>query len=491
MVCTYSVLSYKKPKIRCQPRCFTTLCRLLLGGALSAVVPIAAHAQSLPPTTPDDLMGLTPYASYHGGDIDNINLSSGNLVVNTPLLAYPQRGNALRLSFDLMYNGKPYQVTQVCVQGKCGYDWLVSGMTVGWEGAMPSPTTGVNVVDADTVSVAGDSIPYSTGKQTNYGTLYKVMTADNAGHLLGLIQGTGGNYGIDCSDDPPIYYSAWGTFEALDGTGWQIQKQCGVNPTVISPTGVHYSGGSTRQDPNGNSITFSSTSVTDTLGRQIPLPPTAQSSSDASTSLCPNGPYAVTSAVYWTPPGYAGTNMQYVFCYAKIPINLPPLGQAPGITYPSAPLLQSIVLPNNTTWIFAYQDTDGTDFKNQPTSFGSLTQITLPNGGTISYTYTTSQNGCDLGSRWVASRTVNANDGTGPHTWTYSYDGATTVVTDPLGNDSVHTFGGGTCMGYEITTQYYAGSHTTGALLKTVTTGFQATTASTGNISTKHPDGSE
>ena len=35
-----------------------------------------AYAQTLPPTSSDDLMGMFPYQSYHGGDIDSIRTSS-------------------------------------------------------------------------------------------------------------------------------------------------------------------------------------------------------------------------------------------------------------------------------------------------------------------------------------------------------------------------------------------------------------------------------
>jgi YD repeat-containing protein len=78
----------------------------------------------------------------------------------------------------------------------------------------------------------------------------------------------------------------------------------------------------------------------------------------------------------------------------------------------------------------------------------------------------------------VTSRTVNANDGTGGHTWTYGYGtnsaGAeTTTVTDPVGNYSVHTFG--LSIGqpiYETQVQYFQAN---GTLLKTVNTTYSYT----------------
>lgn len=139
------------------------------------------------------------------------------------------------------------------------------------------------------------------------------------------------------------------------------------------------------------------------------------------------------------------------------------------------------MLPNNQTWTFEYNDTDGTEFDNQPVNYGTLTQVTLPTGGTISYTYTNNVGNaasCQNGGRFVASRTVNDQSGGGNQTWTYTYNnpysGGSTVVTDPLGNDVVHTFGYsvGTCSYYETQTQYYQGSHSGGTLLKTVNTSY-------------------
>ena len=65
--------------------------------------------------------------------------------------------------------------------------------------------------------------------------------------------------------------------------------------------------------------------------------------------------------------------------------------------------LQSIVLPNGTTWNFAYNDPgDGSTYNGAPINYGTLTQVTLPTGGTISYTYTTitMATTCQIGGRW-------------------------------------------------------------------------------------------
>jgi YD repeat-containing protein len=135
----------------------------------------------------------------------------------------------------------------------------------------------------------------------------------------------------------------------------------------------------------------------------------------------------------------------------------------------SVSMLQSIVLPNNTAWTFQYDPNNG-----------MLIEVTLPTGGTVSYggrinvvclhgSYPINYNP-DYGSR-----SVNANDGTGAHTWTYNSGPAacptSTTVTDPLGNQTVHTFTGlnSSTSLYETQAQYYSGSS---SLLKTVTTNY-------------------
>jgi hypothetical protein len=285
--------------------------RSFLAVALLSVFSPRIHAQTLPPTTPDDALGVMPYVSYHGGDIDNVNLATGNLVIQMPFLTYPQRGNALKVEFDLMYNGKGYTYQENCLpKTECIYLWSRTGFSYGWSGRLPSPAFGVNVVDADAITVAQDSSEISGSNPTDYTNLFKIMTADNASHLLGLIANTGGNCG---SSTAGWEYSIWGTFQTLDDTGWQMKVPgCGDGiSAVISPAGVrHESNDTLRVDSNGNYLTLTGTTITDTLGRQIPLPSTTSS---ASTSLCPSGPLTVYSAGYWTPPGYNGQTLQYLF----------------------------------------------------------------------------------------------------------------------------------------------------------------------------------
>ena len=72
--------------------------RLLLM-LLFLAVPLVS--QTGPAPTVDDQQGWVPYESYHGGDVDSVNLSNGKTQIDIPLVSYPQRGGLLKVGFSL------------------------------------------------------------------------------------------------------------------------------------------------------------------------------------------------------------------------------------------------------------------------------------------------------------------------------------------------------------------------------------------------------
>jgi RHS repeat-associated protein len=441
--------------------------RFAVGLFLWVSVFLTYAVSQVPPPTQDGFMGLTPYGSFNGGNIDSVNLSNGTLTVQAPFLSYPQRGKDLGLTFNVSFNGKPFQVREFCPPKiNCFWVWLESQFGAS-----------VSVSDAENVGSSSQKVTVNPSIPT-YGYIYSILLADNSSHIMGRLGG-------DILDGQDNTYDETGNFRTLDATGWEMVLPSITTPSYISPSGVRYSfpsnGVQKREDANGNYITLSSnyTSYTDTLGRQIPAPPTVGSSGNTNSSGC-TGPLPIAFAVAWTPPGHNGGNLNYKFCYVTVLANMAPLvnnGQHSGLTK-NVTMLQSVVLPNSTSWTFEYNDPgDGSTYNGNPVNYGSLTKITLPTGGTISYTYVTGAAGtCDWGSRWVSTRSVD--DGTGSHTWTYSWNtSAGNVVTDPFSNDSAHAFstlvsGGYSCSLYETSTKYYQGNYTNGSVQKTVTTNY-------------------
>ncbi len=385
----------------------------------------------------DDVQqGIKAYGTYQGGEFDSISMTNGSLTLNIPVLSYPQRGN-VKLGYRFIYNRKTYMQTTSCIIDSCTTkDHLTS---------IGSPL----VVGTDQGYIINPVYVYFVGQKTGFG--YSTAVApDGASHILGCWTST------DC--------------ESTDGTGLRVRAN-GSTSLFLDANGTEYStsGSGASEDANGNQVT-GATSLTDTLGRTVP--PYPKFGDPGGTGSCPTGALPVYKVNQWVVPG-PGTNgtSTYTYCFAQVSVVTLWDFTDDTQVWGNQNYLQSLVLPNGTAWMFQYS-TDGN---------GDLTQITLPTGGTISYTWAdgTSCSGLFKVPRVVASRTVNANDGTGSHTWTYtpgwSGSQATMTVVDPLGNNTVHaytTFGG--CQTYVGSTSYYQGSAQPANLIKTVSTTYSA-----------------
>ncbi len=112
-------------------------------------------------------------------------------------------------------------------------------------------------------------------------------------------------------------------------------------------------------------------------------------------------------------------------------------------------LVSEIDLPDNSSslsdkYTFTYEVTPG-DAHNPHYVTGRIASVTLPTGGTITYTYTGSNNGitCADGSGATIARKLNDNNGN-QSTWQYVHteNGTawSTAVTDPQSNQTAYTF---------------------------------------------------
>ena len=407
--------------------------------------------------------GLNPYRTYQFGNIDSINIFNRGLNVDIPLISYPQRGGKLHLDFVLHYinQGNWYN----CNPGSNCTSFYGSGAL----------NNGFGVILKNWPSIWGTTCQ-STGDQ--YGDW--------------TCQGSAAMFDGSVHSMLPISVSNW---ESDDTSGLQMGgfdlQASNTPPLLIDANGTRYSqtyspsyfpgpvGGQSYlnyvptlvEDSNGNEISYSQTAGwTDTMGRQIPMPVSAIA------SVCPQTPLIPYAAYTWSLPGVNGGTYQLTFCYVAVPVTMYDDGKI--VNY-SEDELQTVLLPNGTSWTFQYT-TDGN---------GDLSQITFPTGGTLSYTWASEYPVCSANyydnARQVLTRTLNPNDGVSPPA-TWNYGGLSDVVrlvTDPASNDTVHTFqtaGGATCPYLEVETQYYKGSHTAGTLLKTVNTTYQLVTSGPG-----------
>jgi RHS repeat-associated protein len=434
--------------------------------ALFALTP-SSRAQGTNDSVND--VGILPFGAYFK-DFDSINMSSGSLSFAIPLAQYPQRGGKLKLNFNIEYMNSPsFKVKTTCVNGVCG--------------ASVSGSPGTTYINSD--QFIGTGWGSSTG---NFNLIYWPFVADSTGatHPLGQTSVNGTIYG----------------FESVDGTGIKLSGYEAVyNPSTASYTtlygvvtdrdGIQYqyipsTNTDTSTDPNGNVITCTGTpyQCVDTVGRVIPGQPegplygSSPAAGVPTTTTGCQGLFATVDAYLWTVPGPNGGTNQFKVCYAVVPLKTAFTGYSELDSSGTLWRIQNVIDYNGSSWttspawIFEYNDRNPGD--PSTVNYGSLTQITFPTGGTVSYAYQTiSEGGGDR--RAVIQRTVNANDGTGPQTWSYTYGLITkvSVVTDPLGNSTVYTLTnlvGDNAAIYPAQVATYQGSNTSGTLLKTVET---------------------
>jgi RHS repeat-associated protein len=432
---------------------------MVRSGLVLSLVLILAFVATMP--AQDDAnteQGLKPFGSYQWGDVDQVDLMGGNLKVNIPLVSYPQRGGSLKLDFVLNYFSPGYTITHTCQVHQPCTSVVRSNLNT-----FPPLPAGM-ALQASVGITSWASLQIDQARSTSW-LVVNMRMPDGASHMFGQTGPT--------------------TWRAIDGTGFQFSGTVGstsVSGIFTGPDGVEYNAGSggnwVEQDANGNQILNNANTLVDTLGRQI-----APSTSTTDFSGC-TGSRPITGASLWSIPAAGGGSANMKFCSAAVLITVGSVAGAPGSgqcamywtcinAYQSR--LQSVVLPNGTAWTFSYSD-----------GLGSLSGITYPTGAAISYSWNTNDacGGQAIHSQ-VVGRTINLGDGvTLPSTWSYGYTysqsptlSVTTVVTDPLLNDSVHVGGNAvsTCSYYETQALYYAGSHSTGTPLKTVNTDYVAT----------------
>ena len=436
-------------------------------------------ASAFAQNNPDESQGLKPYDTWHGGDLDSVSVTSGGLSLHIPLASFPQRGN-LDLSFMVSFSNKQWYLAPPQFD-RFGHQTS----SAKW---LPMRNTGVQIVSStdwweNTCTVAENTDPINQNGQIVYTWSDSVSSPDGSSHL----------FGAQTESFAPEQFPV----RSLDATGLLRPDA----QTVILPNGTKYSyplssscsspkgfirGGAqptSVTDANGNQITIGTTGWTDTVGRFLP-----GSGSSAVQGIQPGVPtpdlsqcpVGTASALIWNVPGVATVNAgvrTFYFCYSMFTLSTAlPTTTDQGTTLNYGPvnasLLSAVVLPDSTKWIFTYDN------------YGDVLNVSFPTGGSLAYSYTvgpTNATTDESFSTWVASRTVDANDGTGGHQWSYNFQATSgflysasgvATITSPDGNDVVHTIGPGSnagCPGYVYQTQYYQG-HVGGPVLKTAQT---------------------
>lgn len=400
--------------------------------------------------------GTPPFRSFSGGP-DIINLGNLNVHYSIPIFSRPGRG--IPFNYSLAYDSSVWKIA--------GTAWTPASSTWGLNREL-SARVGTMIVTATQVPGCN-----GTGA-TLYAFSSYVDSTGTAHKLIAVVE-----------DDPDC--NLFTKTKILDdGSGITVTVDATPSATVTLKSGEVIkpilssgtnSGSGTSTDENGNQITSvvngSTTTFYDTLStttRALTISGTAPSNVTYKYTS-PSGADAITTAAYQAYTVKTKFQCSGISEYGPL----------------SNSLIDHISLPDGSKYVFTYEQTPasasctplGGTFPSYCTT-GRLASVTLPTGGTISYSYTgpgtTGTSGIICSDGSTAGFTRTTPDTTGGTQWKYlrATSATSTTVTDPQGNDTVVTFNGE----FETARDAYLGSSTAGTVLEHVTTCYNGTSAS-------------
>jgi RHS repeat-associated protein len=351
---------------------------------------LSANAQVQP--------GTPPFGSFAGGP-DVVNLGNLNAHLTIHVINKPGRGT--NFTYDLSYDSSVwYPVT--------------SGGATTWHRLTGWTTASPPVMGYATYQITG---PFTCRffQETQWVTegYYKYTNwiyVDSLGTAHAMIGGIQDGGAPDCGP------SDTNVLATNDGSGYKLSVP---DETLYNTVGaVGLLNGGTFTDRNGNKVTQSGTTFTDTLGT---------TALTVTGSGMPSSPKVLT----FTPPNTSSslcsaTNTAGVACYviSYVAYTVKSNFGCSGVSeYPATVnnLVDKITLSDGSYYQFTYEVTPG----SSGDVTGRLASVRLPTGGTISYTYTSGGlTGSAVGSNdpivcadgSAAGLTRQTPDGT----WTYS-----------------------------------------------------------------------
>lgn len=422
--------------------------------AIAVVAALVAPAGSQTSQT-----GFPPFSSQSGDRWGAVNL--GNLNAHHSLPISHKGGRGLGVDLTLGYDTTIYSVlTLPCSSPVSPPGCTTSSFALGSGGLsniLPFAVTGY------LYSVAG-----FCKQDPNASNLIDIGFLDPMGTLHSLPSS------VVISSDPACGQSQFSGF-ASDQSGYSFSINLNGASFVQAPNGTTYqtvfqtgSSQMTVTDRNGNQISAPGAGalvITDTLGLSAL---TGNATLDSFINI--------TSETYTYPTSNNGTATATlnwkVYRAQQTAFGCPNVGdylnlgffingQQEGITLPD-----NLVLADGSKYTFSYEPTPANVaiFPNSVT--GRLASITLPTGGTISYSYSGPNAGINCNDGTTMNMTRTTPDGISTYSRSVSGTTSTTTVTDPQGNQTVVTFQNGV----ETQRQIYQGSSTTGTLLETIAT---------------------
>lgn len=386
--------------------------------------------------------GLYAFGSFDSRGFDTINLGNLNTHFEIPIIN--KQGRGMNFTYALAYDGLIWSTS-------------TSGSTTSWQ---PDPSWGFHgqllggaLTGFISITQGTKSCPLYAGKVQHGTTDTNYVYHDPYGRNHRF------NYSWQDCPLPTDTTVVTGDGSTSDGSGLSLSLSDGTIHTrsgsVINvPTtivGTNPTGSSSITDTNGNTITNNGNGTfTDTLGV------TALTIGGSGT---PSSPTTLTYPVTLQANGATSATASIAYKAYTVQTNF----QCSGITEygaTSVNLVDHITLPDASasTYSFTYEATPGVS----GAVTGRLASVTLPTGGTISYSYSGGCSSAGAGINadgTVGSLTRVTSDGTRSYTRSSVNSNATnTTLQDEKGNQALYQFTIFNSLFYETHRQIYQGT---------------------------------
>ncbi|HEV3481437.1 MAG TPA: hypothetical protein VGR97_03825, partial [Candidatus Acidoferrales bacterium] len=400
--------------------------------------------------------GYPPYGSFQRGPVDTVNLQNLNTIVSIPVIQTAGRGG-MPFGFSLNYNSLQWVPSGGAWQPAPTGGWITSPPTL----MLGSVSASFSVIDG----TCGRCFDGECGGYTSQSTWGNYVYVDPAGtpHSFGT--------GIHVTDT----YSSCTGRETFTGS-WAAYSTDNLYYMSIGPPNNDPSALLVWSAKTGVKMDVENDILTDTNGNQISRVYVNQNEWDWQDSAGRVAMRQIQNGLNVEYHYYdtSGNDQKFVLKFSPQTISTyfacsGLLEYDSGGTV-SQNLPSELDLPNGQSYTFTYE---ATPFHSGFTT-GRLAKITLPTGGSVTYTFGGSNDGVSCSSGTVTNLARTVSDGTNSATWNFVGNGGsfTTVTTPQLAdtsqaNDTVITFD---LSGQEISRKIYPNSPGTGTPLRTINT---------------------
>jgi RHS repeat-associated protein len=364
--------------------------------------------------------GTSPFSSTAGGP-DRIDLANLNVHLDVPIINKPGRG--MNFTYDMSYDSLlwyPVVGSTTSWMPVANWGWRAQTEVATGYISFRMVRSGSNCPNPEYPPTLPQTIPgYNF---TNY-VYHDSLGVGHPSNVTGTTAACGGGGESGTATDGSGY-----VFN-LDWSGDGAATVTSPSGTLINPPtgGV---GAATKTDRNGNQISVNGSGVfTDSLGT------TALTIAGSGTAASPN------TFSYTAPSG--GTS-KFTMNYTNFTVatNFGASGITEYKSTAAVPLVSSIVLPDGSQYTFTYEATPSvpssgacTPYTGTTCTTARLASVTLPTGGTISYTYTGGSNGIFADGTTAGFKRYTPDTGASAY-WNYSRTQETgaasiTSITDP------------------------------------------------------------